>query len=217
MGSDDVTWSYSFTAWKSGQPHSDPAKAEAKDCVKIDTTNLWGLVDCTKEKNYACQMAAEEVTTTTIDPTTTLDLTTNDPTGSSVEQTATSGQTSISSTTSGPNSTGGSSQTTAEPSSSVSSQSASEQTAAFGLVCEEGWTLSDSMCFKIIETAVAFANAETQCSGLAEDAMMAAPKSAAIMNTLNALNPSGGDVWVGLDDRYKNMFLIFTRLLFQGR
>ena len=65
MGSDDVTWSYSFTAWKSGQPHSDPAKAEAKDCVKIDTTNLWGLVDCTKEKNFACQVAAEEVTTTT--------------------------------------------------------------------------------------------------------------------------------------------------------
>ena len=57
------------------------------------------------------------------------------------------------------------------------------------------------MCFKIIETAVAFATAQTACSGLAEDAMMAAPKSAAIMTTLNALNPSGEDVWVGLDDR----------------
>ena len=64
MGSDDVTWSHSFTAWKSGQPHSDPTKAEAKDCVKIDTTKLWGLVDCSKEKNYACQMAAKLVTTT---------------------------------------------------------------------------------------------------------------------------------------------------------
>merc|ERR1712088_854870 len=64
LGSDDVTWSYSFTAWKSGQPHADASKAEAKDCVKIDTTELWGLVDCTKEKNYACQMAPEVVTTT---------------------------------------------------------------------------------------------------------------------------------------------------------
>merc|ERR1719500_1273582 len=89
LGSDDVTWSYSFTAWKSGQPHSDPTKAEAKDCVKIDTTNLWGLGNCTKEKNYACQMEPEV------------------------------------------------------------------------LVCEEGWTLSESMCFKIVETAAAFATAET--------------------------------------------------------
>ena len=88
----------------------------------------------------------------------------------------------------------------------MSSQSTSEQAAAFGLVCEEGWTLSDSMCFKIVETAVAFATAETGCSGLAEDAMMAAPKSAAIMTTLNALNPSGEDVWVGLDDRYTVLF-----------
>ena len=64
MGSEDVTWSFSFTAWKSGQPHSDPTKAEAKDCVKIDTTKLWGLVDCSKEKNYACQIAAKLVTTT---------------------------------------------------------------------------------------------------------------------------------------------------------
>ena len=155
-------------------------------------------------------MAAEEVTTTTQDPTTTtLDPTTSsasDPTGSSVEQTVTSGQTG-SSTSTGPSTTGDSSVTTVEPSSSVSSQSASEQAAAFGLVCEEGWTLSDSMCFKIVETAVAFATAETGCSGLAEDAMMAAPKSAAIMTTLNALNPSGEDVWVGLDDRYKVLFL----------
>ena len=67
--------------------------------------------------------------------------------------------------------------------------------------------MSDSMCFKIVETAAAFATAETGCSGLAEDAMMAAPKSAAIMTTLNALNPSGEDVWVGLDDRYKVLFL----------
>ena len=106
--------------------------------------------------------------------------------------------------------TGDSSVTTAEPSSSVSSQSASEQAAAFGLVCEKGWTLSDSMCFKIVETAVAFATAETGCSGLAEDAKMAAPKSAAIMTTLNALNPSGEDVWVGLDDRYKGLFLFWS-------
>ena len=66
--------------------------------------------------------------------------------------------------------------------------------------------MSDSMCFKIVETAAAFANAETGCSGLAEDAKMAAPKSAAIMTTLNALNPSGEDVWVGLDDRYTVLF-----------
>ena len=67
--------------------------------------------------------------------------------------------------------------------------------------------MSDSMCFKIVETAAAFATAETGCSGLAEDAKMAAPKSAAIMTTLNALNPSGEDVWVGLDDRYNVLFL----------
>ena len=83
MGSDDVTWSFSFTAWKSGQPHSDPSKAEAKDCVKIDTTNLWGLVDCTKEKNYACQMAAEEVSRSTP----------NEPTGLSERETGATDQT----------------------------------------------------------------------------------------------------------------------------
>merc|ERR1719500_1663763 len=63
VDSDDVTWSYNFTAWKSGQPHSNPVKAEAKDCVKIDTTKLWKLGNCSKEKNYACQMEPEVVTT----------------------------------------------------------------------------------------------------------------------------------------------------------
>ena len=57
------------------------------------------------------------------------------------------------------------------------------------------------MCFKIIETAANFAAAETECAGLGEDVKMAAPKSASVMATLNALNPSGEDVWVGLDDR----------------
>ena len=44
-------------------------------------------------------------------------------------------------------------------------------------------------------------NATIECAGLGEDVRMAAPKSASIMTTLNALNPSGEDVWVGLDDR----------------
>ena len=70
--------------------------------------------------------------------------------------------------------------------------------------------MSDSMCFKIVETAAAFATAETGCSGLAEDAKMAAPKSAAIMTTLNALNPSREDFWVGLDDRYNVLFLFWS-------
>ena len=180
--------------------------------MKIDTTNLWGLVDCTKEKNYACQTAAEEVTTT-VGPTTTSASSTSGPTGSSVGGTETSGPTE-SSTTGRTSSTGDSSATTVDSPSSVSSQSATES-ASSNLVCEDGWTLSDSMCFKIIETAVAFANAETECAGLAEGATMAAPKSAAIMTSLNALNPSGEDVWVGLDDRYGDLFLWGSLDLYQ--
>ena len=196
MGSDDVTWSFSFTAWKSGQPHSDPTKAEAKDCVKIDTTKLWGLVDCTKEKNYACQVAAEEVTTT-VGPTTTSASTPNKPTGLSERETGATDQTDAGSAVSGSQ---GDSSTTLVTSTTVSSKP-TNQGSSSGFVCEEGWTVAESMCFKIIETAATFAAAETECAALGEDVKMAAPKSASIMATLNALNPSGEDVWVGLDDR----------------
>ena len=162
--------------------------------MKIDTTNLWGLVDCTKEKNYACQVAAEEVTTT-VGPTTT--STPNKPTGLSERETGATDQTDAGSAVSGSQ---GDSSTTLVTSTTVSSKP-TNQGSSSGFVCEEGWTVAESMCFKIIETAANFAAAETECAALGDDVKMAAPKSASIMATLNALNPSGEDVWVGLDDR----------------
>ena len=77
--------------------------------------------------------------------------------------------------------------------------SISSPPAAF--VCEDGWTLSDEMCFKVVETALSFADASTACAGLATNGLLAAPKSETILNTLNTLNQNGDDVWIGLDDR----------------
>ena len=58
-----------------------------------------------------------------------------------------------------------------------------------------------SIPFKVVGTAVSFADASTQCANLATGGLLAAPKSEAILNTINNLNPDGEDVWVGLDDR----------------
>ena len=70
-------------------------------------------------------------------------------------------------------------------------------------VCEDGWTLSDEICLKVVETALSFADASNECSNLATGGLLAAPKSEAILNAINNLNPDGDDVWVGLDDRYE--------------
>ena len=75
-------------------------------------------------------------------------------------------------------------------------------------VCEDGWTLSDEMCFKVVETALSFADASTACASLATNGLLAAPKSEAILNTLNTLNQNGDDVWIGLDDRYATIQII---------
>ena len=69
-------------------------------------------------------------------------------------------------------------------------------------VCEDGWTLSEEICLKVVETALSFADASVECANLATGGLLAAPKSEAILNTLNNLNPEGEDVWIGLDDRY---------------
>ena len=58
-----------------------------------------------------------------------------------------------------------------------------------------------SLPVKVVGTAVSFADASTQCANLATGGLLAAPKSEAILNTINNLNPDGEDVWVGLDDR----------------
>ena len=68
-------------------------------------------------------------------------------------------------------------------------------------VCEDGWTLSEEICLKVVETALSFADASIECSNLATGGILAAPKSEAILNAINNLNPNGDDVWVGLDDR----------------
>ena len=78
-------------------------------------------------------------------------------------------------------------------------------------VCKDGWTLSDEMCFKVVETALSFADASTACAGLATNGLLAAPKSEAILNTLNTLNQNGDDVWIGLDDRYATIQIILIR------
>ena len=75
-------------------------------------------------------------------------------------------------------------------------------------VCEDGWTLSEEMCLKVVGTAVSFAEASTQCANLATGGLLAAPKSEAILNTINNLNPDGEDVWVGLDDRCILLFVV---------
>ena len=69
-------------------------------------------------------------------------------------------------------------------------------------VCEDGWTLSEEMCFKVVETALSFADASSECANLASGGLLAAPKTEAILNAINNLNPDGEDVWVGLDDRF---------------
>ena len=68
-------------------------------------------------------------------------------------------------------------------------------------VCEDGWTLSEEMCIKVVKTALSFADASAACANLATGGLLAAPKSEALLNSINNLNPDGEDVWVGLDDR----------------
>ena len=75
-------------------------------------------------------------------------------------------------------------------------------------VCEDGWTLSEELCLKVVGTATSFAEASTQCANLATGGLLAAPKSEAILNTINNLNPDGDDVWVGLDDRCILLFVV---------
>ena len=65
-----------------------------------------------------------------------------------------------------------------------------------------------SISFKVVGTAVSFADASTQCANLATGGLLAAPKSEAILNTINNLNPDGDDVWVGLDDRCILLFVV---------
>jgi len=58
-GSDDITWSADFTAWKSGQPKEDATSRGNQDCVRVDTNGLWDEMHCTNNaKNYACQIPA---------------------------------------------------------------------------------------------------------------------------------------------------------------
>ena len=73
-------------------------------------------------------------------------------------------------------------------------------------VCEDGWTLSEEICLKVVETALSYSDASVECSNLATGGLLAAPKSEAILNAINNLNPDGDDVWVGLDDRYELQF-----------
>ena len=70
-------------------------------------------------------------------------------------------------------------------------------------VCEDGWTLSDEVCLKVVDTTVSYSDASSECAKLADGALLAAPKTEPILNSLNNLNPGGEDVWVGLDDRCK--------------
>ena len=67
--------------------------------------------------------------------------------------------------------------------------------------------MSEELCLKVVETPLSFADASTECSTLATGGLLAAPKSEAILNAINNLNPDGQDVWVGLDDRYASYVL----------
>jgi len=56
-GSDGVTWSASFTAWKGGQPNADATSRDNQDCVRVDNNGLWDEMHCENNvKNFACQI-----------------------------------------------------------------------------------------------------------------------------------------------------------------
>ena len=60
----------------------------------------------------------------------------------------------------------------------------------------------------MVETALSFADASTECANLASGGLLAAPKTEAILNAINNLNPDGEDVWVGLDDRFASFVVV---------
>ena len=54
-GEVNVSWSFAFTAWKAGQPGL--SSHGSQDCVRSDADGLWDDLGCSKELNYACQLA----------------------------------------------------------------------------------------------------------------------------------------------------------------
>jgi len=68
-------------------------------------------------------------------------------------------------------------------------------------VCEDGWAMAENLCFRMESATVDYSTASDACTSLAENGMLAAPKSEAIFTLLTTLNTNAVDFWVGLDDR----------------
>merc|ERR1712066_972962 len=68
-------------------------------------------------------------------------------------------------------------------------------------VCEDGWTMVESLCFRMESATLDYSNASEACASLDGNGKLAAPKSQAILDLLTTLNTDAVDFWVGLDDR----------------